>query len=86
MAERMEGIAGLTHAGRVRAVDMGMLNGVPFHSASGLGFDVIVAQGWQAGGHRGIFDPDGPDGKPIALLPAERSGAAVAEELDRWVS
>lgn len=25
------------------------------------GFDVIVAQGWEAGGHRGIFDPDGPD-------------------------
>lgn len=25
------------------------------------GFDLIVAQGWQAGGHRGIFDPDGPD-------------------------
>lgn len=25
------------------------------------GLDLIVAQGWQAGGHRGIFDPDGPD-------------------------
>lgn len=25
------------------------------------GLDAIVAQGWQAGGHRGIFDPDGPD-------------------------
>lgn len=25
------------------------------------GFDVIVAQGYEAGGHRGIFDPDGPD-------------------------
>lgn len=25
------------------------------------GIDVIVAQGWQAGGHRGIFEPDGPD-------------------------
>lgn len=25
------------------------------------GFDLIVAQGWQAGGHRGIFDPAGPD-------------------------
>ncbi len=25
------------------------------------GLDLIVAQGWQAGGHRGIFDPTGPD-------------------------
>lgn len=25
------------------------------------GLDLIVAQGWQAGGHRGIFDPDAPD-------------------------
>lgn len=25
------------------------------------GMDAIVAQGFEAGGHRGIFDPDGPD-------------------------
>lgn len=25
------------------------------------GLDGVVAQGWGAGGHRGIFDPDGPD-------------------------
>ncbi len=25
------------------------------------GVDVIVAQGWEAGGHRGVFDPDAPD-------------------------
>lgn len=25
------------------------------------GLDLIVAQGWQAGGHRGIFDPEGLD-------------------------
>ena len=25
------------------------------------GLDVVVAQGWEASGHRGIFDPDGPD-------------------------
>jgi len=25
------------------------------------GIDAIVAQGWEAGGHRGIFDPDQPD-------------------------
>ena len=27
----------------------------------------------------------GPDGKPIALLPAEKDGKAVAAELERWV-
>ena len=25
------------------------------------GIDAIVAQGYEAGGHRGVFDPDGPD-------------------------
>ena len=25
------------------------------------GIDAIVAQGWEAGGHRGVFDPDGDD-------------------------
>ncbi|WP_375287830.1 NAD(P)H-dependent flavin oxidoreductase [Sphingomonas sp.] len=25
------------------------------------GIDMVVAQGWEAGGHRGVFDPDGPD-------------------------
>ncbi|MDO5705088.1 MAG: nitronate monooxygenase [Paracoccus sp. (in: a-proteobacteria)] len=29
--------------------------------ATRSGIDMLVAQGWQAGGHRGIFDPDGPD-------------------------
>ena len=27
----------------------------------------------------------GPDGKPIAFLPADKGGEAVADELDRWV-
>ena len=27
----------------------------------------------------------GPEGDPIALLPADQSGEAVAEELERWV-
>lgn len=27
------------------------------------GLDAIVAQGWQAGGHRGIFDPDAADAR-----------------------
>ena len=25
------------------------------------GVDAVVAQGWEAGGHRGVFDPEGPD-------------------------
>lgn len=27
------------------------------------GFHAVVAQGWEAGGHRGIFDPTGPDAR-----------------------
>ena len=27
----------------------------------GAGIDAVVAQGWEAGGHRGVFDPDAPD-------------------------
>ncbi|MDO5611910.1 MAG: nitronate monooxygenase [Paracoccus sp. (in: a-proteobacteria)] len=29
--------------------------------ATRSGANALVAQGWQAGGHRGIFDPNGPD-------------------------
>lgn len=31
------------------------------------GIDVIVAQGWQAGGHRGVFDPDAHDAQAETL-------------------
>lgn len=36
------------------------------------GLDGIVAQGWQAGGHRGVFDENGPDARleTLALLAA----------------
>lgn len=30
-------------------------------AAEAAGIDAIVAQGWEAGGHRGTFDPDGDD-------------------------
>ncbi|MBY9065549.1 nitronate monooxygenase [Hyphomonas sp. WL0036] len=30
-------------------------------AAEAAGVDVIVAQGFEAGGHRGVFDPDAPD-------------------------
>ncbi|MFC3168827.1 NAD(P)H-dependent flavin oxidoreductase [Paracoccus fontiphilus] len=53
------------------------------------GFDAIVAQGWEAGGHRGIFDPDGPD--PMtdhaalvrALLPLGLPVVAAGAIMDR---
>jgi len=31
------------------------------HRIEAAGIDAIVAQGWEAGGHRGMFDPDAPD-------------------------
>ena len=30
-------------------------------AAEAAGCDAVVAQGWEAGGHRGVFDPDAPD-------------------------
>lgn len=33
------------------------------HLIEAAGIDAIVAQGWEAGGHRGCFDPDAPDGR-----------------------
>ncbi|MTE00256.1 nitronate monooxygenase [Paracoccus sp. YIM 132242] len=53
------------------------------------GFDVIVAQGYEAGGHRGIFDPDGPDGRldhlalVRALLPLGLPVVAAGAIMDR---
>jgi nitronate monooxygenase len=31
------------------------------HAIAAAGIDAIVAQGYEAGGHRGVFDPDAPD-------------------------
>ncbi|HUD90473.1 nitronate monooxygenase [Sphingobium sp.] len=31
------------------------------HAARAAGIDMLVAQGFEAGGHRGVFDPDVPD-------------------------
>lgn len=53
------------------------------------GLDLIVAQGWQAGGHRGIFDPDGPDERldTLALVgriaPLGRPVIAAGDIMDR---
>jgi nitronate monooxygenase len=59
---------GLPDAGRIRALrDAGI---TLFSSATNLdearqavaaGMDAVVAQGYEAGGHRGVFNPDAPD-------------------------
>lgn len=45
------------------------------------GIDAVVAQGWEAGGHRGVFDPDADDDRLGALavtrLLARQSGLPV---------
>lgn len=50
-------------------------------AAKAAGVDAVVAQGWEAGGHRGVFDPDAPDARlgTIALtrLLVDRSGLPV---------
>ncbi|MCJ2184539.1 nitronate monooxygenase [Novosphingobium sp. 1949] len=45
-------------------------------AAQRAGMDALVAQGWEAGGHRGIFDPDDPD--------AQLSTPALVRTLARW--
>lgn len=53
------------------------------------GLDAIVAQGWQAGGHRGIFDPSAPDARMTtldlvaALLPLGLPVIAAGAIMDR---
>ena len=50
-------------------------------AARAAGIDAIVAQGFEAGGHRGMFDPDGPDSclgtMALTRLLVERSGLPV---------
>jgi nitronate monooxygenase len=45
------------------------------------GMDAVVAQGWEAGGHRGVFDPHAPDDHlgtmALTRLLVERSGLPV---------
>ncbi|WP_067737034.1 NAD(P)H-dependent flavin oxidoreductase [Novosphingobium naphthalenivorans] len=51
------------------------------HLARDAGIDAVVAQGWEAGGHRGLFDPSAPDGKlgtlALTRLLAAHSGLPV---------
>lgn len=50
-------------------------------AAKAAGIDAVVAQGWEAGGHRGVFDPDAPDARlgtmALTRLLASRSGLPV---------
>jgi nitronate monooxygenase len=62
------------------------------------GIDAVVAQGWEAGGHRGVFDPAAPDSKlgttaltrllvkdlsiPVIAAGGIMDGAGIAAALD----
>jgi len=51
-------------------------NVVEARAIADAGIDAVVAQGWEAGGHRGIFDPDAPDARlPMAELVRQIAGA-----------
>jgi nitronate monooxygenase len=65
--EKIEALksAGIVLLGSATSVEEGM-------ALVEAGVDVIVAQGYEAGGHRGVFDPQAPD---------DRLGAAVLTQL-----
>jgi nitronate monooxygenase len=59
---------GLPSAERIRALrDAGIMlfasatNLAEARAAANAGVDAVIAQGYEAGGHRGMFDPDSPD-------------------------
>lgn len=79
---------GLPDAGRIRALkDAGCVllatatNLDEAVAATKAGIDAVVAQGWEAGGHRGVFDPDAPDGRlgtmALTRLLVQRCGSPV---------
>jgi nitronate monooxygenase len=51
------------------------------HAVEAAGIDAVVAQGWEAGGHRGVFDPDAPDDRlgtlTLTRLLVARTGLPV---------
>lgn len=54
-----DAIAALRDAGIVLLASA--TNLVEARAVAAAGIDAVVAQGWEAGGHRGVFDPDAPD-------------------------
>ncbi|WP_299357987.1 nitronate monooxygenase [uncultured Paracoccus sp.] len=61
---------GLPDAARLQALrDAGAVLGATVTSAAeaqaivAAGLDLVIAQGWEAGGHRGLFDPAGADAR-----------------------
>ncbi|MEW9855583.1 NAD(P)H-dependent flavin oxidoreductase [Novosphingobium sp. M1R2S20] len=79
---------GLPDAGRIAALkNAGCLSLATATSlgeaqaAKAAGIDAVVAQGWEAGGHRGVFEPDAPDARlgtlALTRLLARRSGLPV---------
>lgn len=71
-----ETIAALREAGIVLLASATSL--VEAQQVQAAGLDGVVAQGWEAGGHRGTFDPDGLDEKLTAL----QLTRILVEELD----
>lgn len=67
-------------------------------AVAAAGLDSVVAQGWEAGGHRGVFDPDAPDDRlgtmaltrlivsatdlPVIAAGGIMDGAGIAAALD----
>ena len=79
---------GLPDAGRISALkDAGCVllatatNLDEAVAATKAGIDAVVAQGWEAGGHRGVFNPDAPDARlgtmALTRLLVQRCGSPV---------
>ena len=71
--------------GRLKAAGCGLLatatNLAEAEAARAAGMDAVVAQGWEAGGHRGMFDRDALDDQlgtiPLTRMLVVRSGLPV---------
>ena len=55
------GLPGADRIAALKGVGCRLLASVTSLAAERAGIDALVAQGYEAGGHRGVFDPDAPD-------------------------